>query len=107
MIQRLIGGAVGVLVTMAILWWNHVDTTVAATALTSTSRADAHVSVCRRAAHGARWATGWLRRAGARSDRPRSFRPRIEGTPLQRWEAGVYSVALVADPHRICCCTCS
>ena len=32
MIQRLIGGAVGVLVTMAILWWNHVDTTVAATA---------------------------------------------------------------------------
>jgi Na+/glutamate symporter len=32
MIQRLIGGAVGALVTVGILWWNHVDTTLAATA---------------------------------------------------------------------------
>jgi Flp pilus assembly protein TadB len=31
-IQRLIGFTVGVLVTVAILWWNHVDTTVAFTA---------------------------------------------------------------------------
>ena len=32
MIQRFIGGAVGALVTIAILWWNHVDTSIAATA---------------------------------------------------------------------------
>jgi hypothetical protein len=32
MIQRIIGGAVGVLVTVAILWWNHVDTSLAAMA---------------------------------------------------------------------------
>jgi len=32
MIQRLIGGAVGALVVIAILWWNHVDTSLAATA---------------------------------------------------------------------------
>jgi heme A synthase len=32
MIQRIIGGAVGALVTIAILWWNHVDTSLAATA---------------------------------------------------------------------------
>ena len=32
MIQRLIGGAVGALVVVAILWWNHVDTSLAATA---------------------------------------------------------------------------
>jgi uncharacterized protein YneF (UPF0154 family) len=31
-IQRFIGGAVGALVTIAILWWNHVDTSLAATA---------------------------------------------------------------------------
>jgi len=31
-IQRFIGGAVGALVTIAILWWNHVDTSIAATA---------------------------------------------------------------------------
>jgi hypothetical protein len=32
MIQRFIGAAVGVLVTVAILWWNHVDTSIAFTA---------------------------------------------------------------------------
>ena len=32
MIQRFIGGAVGALVTIGILWWNHVDPTLAATA---------------------------------------------------------------------------
>ncbi len=32
MIQRIIGGAVGALVVIGILWWNHVDTTLAATA---------------------------------------------------------------------------
>ena len=32
MIQRIIGGAVGALVTIGVLWWNHVDTTLAATA---------------------------------------------------------------------------
>jgi hypothetical protein len=32
MIQRLIGAAVGVLVTVGILWWNHVDTSLAAIA---------------------------------------------------------------------------
>jgi hypothetical protein len=32
MIQRLIGAAVGVLVTVGILWWNHVDTSIAFTA---------------------------------------------------------------------------
>ena len=32
MIQRIIGVAVGALVTIGVLWWNHVDTTLAATA---------------------------------------------------------------------------
>jgi hypothetical protein len=32
MLQRIIGGAVGALVVIAILWWNHVDTSLAATA---------------------------------------------------------------------------
>ncbi|HEY7025111.1 MAG TPA: hypothetical protein VH371_09140 [Candidatus Limnocylindrales bacterium] len=32
MIQRFIGGAVGALVTIAILWWNQVDVSLAATA---------------------------------------------------------------------------
>ena len=32
MIQRIIGGAVGALVVIGILWWNHVDTSLAATA---------------------------------------------------------------------------
>jgi uncharacterized membrane protein YccC len=32
MIQRFIGGLVGILVTVGILWWNHVDVTLAATA---------------------------------------------------------------------------
>jgi hypothetical protein len=32
MIQRFIGGAVGALVTIAILWWNHIDVSLAATA---------------------------------------------------------------------------
>ena len=32
MIQRFLGGAIGALVTIGILWWNHVDTTLAATA---------------------------------------------------------------------------
>lgn len=32
MIQRLIGGAVGALVAIGILWWNHVDVSLAATA---------------------------------------------------------------------------
>jgi len=31
-IQRLIGGAVGALVAIGILWWNHVDVSLAATA---------------------------------------------------------------------------
>ena len=29
MIQRFIGGVVGILVTVAILWWNHVDVNLA------------------------------------------------------------------------------
>jgi hypothetical protein len=32
MIQRFIGGAVGALVTIGILWWNHVDVSLAAMA---------------------------------------------------------------------------
>ena len=32
MIQRILGGAVGALVVYVILWWNHVDLTVAVTA---------------------------------------------------------------------------
>ena len=32
MIQRFIGAAVGVLVTVGVLWWNHIDTSLAFTA---------------------------------------------------------------------------
>lgn len=32
MLQRIIGGAVGALVVIGILWWNHIDTSLAATA---------------------------------------------------------------------------
>ena len=33
LLQRIIGLAVGALIAWAILWWNHVDTTVATTAV--------------------------------------------------------------------------
>ena len=33
MIQRLIGVSIGALVTYVMLWWNHVDMTVAGTAV--------------------------------------------------------------------------
>jgi uncharacterized membrane protein YdjX (TVP38/TMEM64 family) len=32
MIQRMIGAVVGIIVTVGVLWWNHVDTTLAAIA---------------------------------------------------------------------------